>query len=73
MAGAWKRSIKRIRSRHPQAVAIGCTMNVPSEVYQLHIWICAISPMIWRRVLVRNTKTGYPNLKAIPQSEVLAA
>ena len=35
-------------------------MNVstePGEVYQLHIWICAISPMIWRRVLVRNNTT----------------
>ena len=29
----------------------------PDEVYQLHIWLCSISPMIWRRVLVRSTTT----------------
>lgn len=24
------------------------------EVYRLHVWICHISPMIWRRLLVRS-------------------
>jgi Plasmid pRiA4b ORF-3-like protein len=27
------------------------------EVYRLHIWICRISPMIWRRLLVRSDST----------------
>src|SRR5512135_605841 len=26
-------------------------------VYQLHVWIRRISPMIWRRLLVRNEST----------------
>jgi hypothetical protein len=26
----------------------------PAEVYQLHVWIRQISPMIWRRLLVRS-------------------
>jgi hypothetical protein len=25
-----------------------------TEVYRLHVWICRISPMIWRRLLVRS-------------------
>jgi len=29
----------------------------PEEVYQLHIWLCSISPMIWRRALVRSNTT----------------
>jgi len=24
------------------------------EIYQLHVWIRQISPMIWRRLLVRS-------------------
>jgi Plasmid pRiA4b ORF-3-like protein len=28
-----------------------------TEVYQLHVWICQISPMIWRRLLVRSDST----------------
>jgi hypothetical protein len=24
------------------------------EVYQLHVWLCEISPLIWRRLLVRS-------------------
>ena len=27
------------------------------EVYQLHVWIRQISPMIWRRFLVRSDST----------------
>lgn len=27
------------------------------EIYQLHVWIRQISPMIWRRLLVRNDST----------------
>jgi hypothetical protein len=27
------------------------------EVYQLHVWIRPISPMIWRRLLVRSAST----------------
>src|SRR5512135_2474026 len=27
------------------------------EVYQLHVWIRQISPMIWRRLLVRSDST----------------
>ena len=27
------------------------------EVYQLHVWLCEISPLIWRRLLVRR-ETG---------------
>lgn len=26
-------------------------------VYRLHVWICQISPMIWRRLLVRSDST----------------
>ena len=25
--------------------------------YRLHVWICRISPMIWRRLLVRSDST----------------
>jgi Plasmid pRiA4b ORF-3-like protein len=35
-------------------------MNEPSsiiEVYQLHVWLCEISPLIWRRLLVRSDST----------------
>jgi Plasmid pRiA4b ORF-3-like protein len=28
-----------------------------TEVYLLHVWICRISPMIWRRLLVRSDST----------------
>jgi hypothetical protein len=28
-----------------------------TEVYRLHGWICRISPMIWRRLLVRSDST----------------
>ena len=28
-----------------------------AEVYQIHVWIRGISPMIWRRLLVRNEST----------------
>jgi hypothetical protein len=27
------------------------------EVYRLHVWLCRISPMIWRRLLVRSDST----------------
>jgi hypothetical protein len=27
------------------------------EVYQLHVWLCEISPLIWRRLLVRSDST----------------
>jgi Plasmid pRiA4b ORF-3-like protein len=27
------------------------------EVYQLHVWIRQISPMVWRRLLVRSDST----------------
>jgi Plasmid pRiA4b ORF-3-like protein. len=27
------------------------------EVYQLHVWLRQISPMIWRRLLVRSDST----------------
>lgn len=29
----------------------------PPEVYQLHVWLREISPMIWRRLLVRSDCT----------------
>jgi hypothetical protein len=29
----------------------------PPEVYQLHVWVREISPMIWRRLLVRSDST----------------
>jgi Plasmid pRiA4b ORF-3-like protein len=29
----------------------------PPEVYQLHVWLREISPMIWRRLLVRSGST----------------
>src|SRR3712207_2265271 len=29
----------------------------PVEVYQLHVWLREISPMIWRRLLVRSDST----------------
>jgi len=29
----------------------------PSKVYQLRIWLKEISPMIWRRLLIKNTCT----------------
>jgi hypothetical protein len=35
-------------------------MREPSsmmEVYQLHVWLCEISPLIWRRLLVRSDST----------------
>jgi Plasmid pRiA4b ORF-3-like protein len=35
-------------------------MSEPSsiiEVYQLHVWLCEISPLIWRRLLVRSDST----------------
>ena len=28
-----------------------------AEVYLLHVWIRQISPMIWRRILVRSGST----------------
>lgn len=31
--------------------------NVSVEVYQLHIWLREMSPMIWRRLLVRSDST----------------
>lgn len=30
------------------------TQAIPIEIYQLRIWIKGISPMIWRRILVRS-------------------
>ena len=30
------------------------TKTVDVEIYQLHVWIRQISPMIWRRLLVRS-------------------
>ena len=27
------------------------------EVYQLHVWLCEIPPLIWRRLLVRSDST----------------
>ena len=27
------------------------------DVYQLHVWLCKISPLIWRRLLVRSDST----------------
>jgi len=32
-------------------------LETRTEVYQLHVWIRQISPMIWRRVLVRSDST----------------
>ena len=35
-------------------------MSEPSsiiEVYQLHVWLREITPLIWRRVLVRSDST----------------
>lgn len=29
----------------------------PPEIYQLHVWIRQISPMIWRRLLIRSDST----------------
>lgn len=33
------------------------TVETIAEVYQLHVWIRQISPMIWRRLLVRSDST----------------
>ena len=33
------------------------TVPSPPEVYQLHVWSREISPMIWRRLLVRSDST----------------
>jgi hypothetical protein len=33
------------------------TATPPPEVYQLHVWLREISPMIWRRLLVRSDST----------------
>jgi hypothetical protein len=33
------------------------TTEPDTEVYQLHVWIRQISPMIWRRLLVRSDST----------------
>ncbi len=33
------------------------TNEISAEVYQLHVWIRQISPMIWRRILVRSDST----------------
>jgi hypothetical protein len=30
------------------------TNNVEFEIYHFHVWIRQISPMIWRRLLVRS-------------------
>jgi Plasmid pRiA4b ORF-3-like protein len=30
------------------------TVTPPPDVYQLHVWLREISPMIWRRLLVRS-------------------
>ena len=30
------------------------TKELSAEVYRLHVWIRQISPMIWRRILVRS-------------------
>jgi hypothetical protein len=31
-------------------------VTAPPEVYQLHVWLREISPMIWRRFLVRSVE-----------------
>src|SRR5918996_958881 len=33
------------------------TATPPPEVYQLHVWLREISPMIWRRLLIRSDST----------------
>jgi hypothetical protein len=33
---------------------MGTTKTVEVEIYQFHVWIRQISPMIWRRLLVRG-------------------
>jgi hypothetical protein len=33
------------------------TFETHAEVYRLHVWIRQISPMIWRRLLVRSDST----------------
>ncbi len=33
------------------------TNEISTEVYQLHVWIRQISPMIWRRIIVRSDST----------------
>lgn len=33
------------------------TATPPPEVYQLHVWVREMSPMIWRRLLVRSDST----------------
>ncbi len=30
---------------------------IPPEIYQLRMRLCAISPLIWRRLLVRSDTT----------------
>ena len=32
-------------------------VTAPPEVYQLHVWLREINPMIWRRLLVRSDST----------------
>jgi hypothetical protein len=33
------------------------TQHVTQDVYQLHVWLCEISPLIWRRLLMRSDST----------------
>jgi hypothetical protein len=33
------------------------TQQTDLHIYQLHVWLCEISPMIWRRLLVRSDST----------------
>ena len=33
---------------------MGTSKTVEVEIYQFHVWIRQISPMIWRRLLVRS-------------------
>jgi hypothetical protein len=40
--------------RYPQDMMTSAT---PLSLYQLRIVLCGISPLIWRRVLVRNETT----------------
>jgi hypothetical protein len=33
------------------------TQHVIPDVYPLYVWLCEISPLIWRRLLVRSDST----------------
>src|SRR5688572_9705246 len=44
---------------HPSSDSVRCSMaaSLPPAIFQLRIRLCTISPLIWRRLLVRSDTT----------------